>query len=123
MAPALPLVKDAAPALSALPGSWEGTRMRRKAMRETKPLQVLGSSPERQPRSTRTDNNSTFLKHHGTKEDLAGECEKPKRKRLETCAPGTSLAVQWLRLQVSTVGGVGSIPGWGTKIPQAARSG
>ena len=29
----------------------------------------------------------------------------------------TSLVVQWLRLHVSTVGGTGSIPGQGTKIP------
>ena len=30
---------------------------------------------------------------------------------------GTSLVVQWLRLCVSSAGGVGSIPGQGTKIP------
>ena len=29
---------------------------------------------------------------------------------------GTSLAVQWLRLQASTAGGIDSIPSWGTKI-------
>ena len=29
----------------------------------------------------------------------------------------TSLAVQWLRLWASNAGGMGSIPGWGTKIP------
>ena len=29
------------------------------------------------------------------------------------------LAVQWLRLRTSNVGGFGSIPGWGTKIPHA----
>ena len=32
---------------------------------------------------------------------------------------GTSLAVQWLRLRASTAGGMGSISGWGTKIPHA----
>ena len=32
---------------------------------------------------------------------------------------GTSLAVQWLRLCASTAGGMGSIPGQGTKIPHA----
>ena len=31
----------------------------------------------------------------------------------------TSLAVQWLRLQVSTAEGVGLIPGQGTRIPHA----
>ena len=34
--------------------------------------------------------------------------------------PWTSLAVQWLRLCISTAGGMGSIPGGGTKIPHAA---
>ena len=33
---------------------------------------------------------------------------------------GTSLVVQWLRLRVPNAGGVGSIPGQGTKIPHAA---
>ena len=31
----------------------------------------------------------------------------------------TSLVVQWIRLHASTVGHVGSIPGWGTKILHA----
>ena len=30
---------------------------------------------------------------------------------------GTSLVVQWLRCHTSTAGGMGLIPGWGTKIP------
>ena len=34
---------------------------------------------------------------------------------------GTSLAVQWLRLQASDAGGGGSIPGGGTNIPHTAR--
>ena len=36
---------------------------------------------------------------------------------------GTSLAVGWLTLGASTAGGVGSIPGLGTKIPGATRHG
>ena len=32
---------------------------------------------------------------------------------------GTSLVVQWLRLHTPNAGATGSIPGWGTKIPQA----
>ena len=36
-------------------------------------------------------------------------------------AQGSSLAVQWLGLHASIAGGMGSIPGWGTKIPQALR--
>ena len=30
---------------------------------------------------------------------------------------GTSMVVQWLRLHISTAGGMGLIPGWGTKVP------
>ena len=36
---------------------------------------------------------------------------------------GNSLALQWLRLRTSTAGGMGSIPGWGTKILHAAPCG
>ena len=36
---------------------------------------------------------------------------------------GTSLAVQWLGLHASTAAGTGSIPGRGTKIPQAGWRG
>ena len=35
---------------------------------------------------------------------------------------GTSLVVQWLTLYASTAGGTGSIPGLGTKIPNAMQS-
>ena len=35
--------------------------------------------------------------------------------------PGTSLEVQWLRLHTSKAGGVGSIPGGETKIPQVCE--
>ena len=38
----------------------------------------------------------------------------------KTVPVGTSLAIQWLRLQASTAGGVGSIPGLGTKLLHAA---
>ena len=34
---------------------------------------------------------------------------------------GTSLVVQWLWLHAANAGGVGSIPGWGTKIPHPMR--
>ena len=36
---------------------------------------------------------------------------------------GTSLAVQWLKLHTSNAGSAGSIPGWGTKIPNATGCG
>ena len=34
---------------------------------------------------------------------------------------GTSLVVQWLRLCASIAGGMGLIPGWGTKILHATQ--
>ena len=37
--------------------------------------------------------------------------------------PGTSPVVQWLRLCASNAGGMGSIPGGGTKIPHAVQCG
>ena len=42
---------------------------------------------------------------------------------LEVRKLGTSLAVQWLRLWASIARGVGFIPGWGNKIPQAESCG
>ena len=36
---------------------------------------------------------------------------------------GTSLAVQWLRLRAPNAGGMGWIPGQGTKIPHATQHG
>ena len=39
------------------------------------------------------------------------------------CINGNSLLVQWLRLGTFTAVGPGSIPGRGTKIPQAAWHG
>ena len=36
---------------------------------------------------------------------------------------GICLAVQWLRLCALSAGGTGSVPGWETKIPHAARYG
>ena len=35
----------------------------------------------------------------------------------------TSLVIQWLRLHTSVAGDTGSIPDWGTKIPNAAQCG
>ena len=39
---------------------------------------------------------------------------------LRVCTVGTSLVVQWLRLCASAAGGMGSIPGRGTKVQNAA---
>ena len=44
------------------------------------------------------------------------KCQKKKKKICQT-----SLAVQGLRLCTSNTGGVGLIPGWGTKIPHSSQ--
>ena len=44
-------------------------------------------------------------------------------KGLKLLWMGNSLAVQWLGLCAFTAEGTGSIPGWGTKMPQAAQCG
>ena len=41
--------------------------------------------------------------------------------KLRKVNPGNSLAVQWLGLRAFTAEDVGSIPGRGTKVPQAVR--
>ena len=42
-----------------------------------------------------------------------GVVKKKKKTNL-----GTSLVVQWLRIWDSMAGGIGLIPGWGTKLLQ-----
>ena len=44
---------------------------------------------------------------------------KAAKNKLKKKIRGNSLAVQWLGLGAFTAEGPGSIPGWGTKIPQA----
>ena len=46
-------------------------------------------------------------------------CLKKCKQQLKLLGKGTSLAVHWLRFCASTVMGMGSIPGWVTKIPPA----
>ena len=50
-------------------------------------------------------------------------CLTTKRPCSKEKTLGTSLTVQWLGLRASTAGGVGSIPGWGTRIPHATWCG
>ena len=42
---------------------------------------------------------------------------------VKTNEQGISPVVQWLRLHASNAGGMGSIPGQGTKIPHASQCG
>ena len=46
-----------------------------------------------------------------------------KKYKLPVVSPGTSLAVQWSRLHISTAGGMGSVTDWGTKIPFTMQHG
>ena len=57
---------------------------------------------------------------------VTGRCERTRRcctEHFKTVKAGNSLAVEWLGLPtLISEEGLGSIPGWETKIPQAARS-
>ena len=60
---------------------------------------------------------------------LTGEGSEEKRGwnkgalRVKMRCQGTFLVVQWLRFPTANAGGVGSIPGRGTKISHAAQRG
>lgn len=43
--------------------------------------------------------------------------QKLAKNPIHEVREGTSLVVQWLGFQASTAGGLGSMPGQGTKIP------
>ena len=45
---------------------------------------------------------------------------RPWKGTIESVQDGTSLAVQGLGLRTFTAEGPGSIPGWGTEMPQAS---
>ena len=48
---------------------------------------------------------------------------KENAQHMKTCSTWISLVVQWLRLCISTVGGMSLIPGQGTKIPYTVWQG
>ena len=52
---------------------------------------------------------------------LKQNLKKKKTQLKKNYNPRTSLAVQWFGLSVSNAGSAGSIPGWGTKIPNATQ--
>ena len=81
----------------------------KKLAKEEKNLKILLEVPQG------NEQVFTYNEAHSWEEDFHS-----KKKKI---ASGTSLAVQWLRLQASTEGGVGPIPGWGTKIPHAMQRG
>ena len=65
-----------------------------------------------------------MLTELGKRIDERGEnFNKELKKYKERPNLGNFLVVQWLRLHASTAGGPDSIPGQGTKIPQATWHG
>ena len=46
-----------------------------------------------------------------------------ENKYIKKLITGTSLRVQWLRLHPTNAGSMGSIPGWGTKVPHTVGCG
>ena len=56
-------------------------------------------------------------KHHT---EVVGRPGHVQESRIKETSPGTSPAVQWLRLCASTAGGTGLIPGQGSKILHAS---
>ena len=90
----------------------EATTMRspRTATREYPLLATTREKPEQQWRPSTARNKKKYLYTH---------THTHTHTYIYLQFSRTSLVVQWLRLQASTSGGMGSIPGWGTKIPHA----
>ena len=65
--------------------------------------------------------NEWAINNYNTSESQKRYVEQNKADQ-KIHARRNSLVVQWLRLQASTAGGPGSIPGWGAKILQAAHT-
>ena len=63
----------------------------------------------------------TFLNMFSLWRRLGGTAVNINRIKTQIWTLGTSPAVQWLGLGALTAEGAGSIPGQGTKIPQAVR--
>ena len=47
----------------------------------------------------------------------------PSIRSFKSSPGGNSLVVQWLGLRALNAEGVGSVPGWGSKIPQTVQHG
>ena len=75
-------------------------------------LQSMGWQKVRQDGAT---NTFTFNPQAALRLDAEAESRKERA--------GTSLAVQWLRLYTPNAQGMGSIPGWGTRVSHAAWCG
>ena len=77
------------------------------------------SETEGNKANTKPLSSSTLLKDMFSSEEHKRHCtatEVFKQVPSTFTHPWTSLTIQWLGLCNSTAGGMGSIPGWGTKI-------
>ena len=86
------------------------------------PLSVRAPTPPFLPTSSGAGCTSgPVLAHFSLGRKHSISCQASLRQHIQhlKLAFWTSLAVQWLGLCVSTAGGLGSIPGRGTKIPHA----
>ena len=59
--------------------------------------------------------NWNWLNHWTTRDFPSSHCSKSRDFSLKKSQIGTSLVVQWVRLQAPNIGGLGSIPGQGTR--------
>ena len=86
---------------------------------------LVSYSPWGCKESDMTEQLSTVSSHIPTEYIPAGLKIHSQFLNIKTQSVGkrTSLVVHWLRLQASTAGGKGSIPGWGAKIAHAMRCG
>ena len=108
--------------MSRHPG-WDGSDLRKAAG------EVRGESGEPRPAGAREvgfldrDRRRGTLVYERHREGV-GDREGAARQVAGTRAmgAGASLEFQWLRCHASTAGGIGSIPGQGTKIPHATQS-
>ena len=68
---------------------------------------------------------NTYFHHHLIKreKDISTLRKDDLILRIKEKVCGNSLAVQWLGLHAFTAKGLGSVPGRGTRIPQAVRCG
>lgn len=78
--------------------------------------EVCSGDGEGRPRRATTE-------HTGASAGWGVHRDHTKRGQLLSAWAGMSLAGQWLRLWASNGGGLGVIPGWGTKGPYATQCG
>ena len=101
--------------LFATPGTTQSMEFSRPEYWSGQPFPSPGELPNPgiEPRSPALQADSLPAGPQGQPKGRVYACKK-KQKQTQTFLP-----VQWLRLWALTAGGMGLIPGWGTKIPHA----